>query len=46
MKKIAKVILCLVLLAVMVLAPVGAKEGPGPDDRPISHINSINSVVM
>ena len=42
MKKIAKVLVCLVIIAVMVLAPVGAKEGPGPDDRPIGHVEVVN----
>jgi len=43
MKKLVKLVLCLALIAVAVFAPVGAKEGPGPDDRPIGWI-SINSV--
>jgi len=46
MKKIAKLVFCLAFIAVMVFVPVGAKEGPGPDDRPIGWINCINSVEL
>ena len=38
MKKIVKLVLCLVLVAMLCFAPKAANNpGPGPDDRPISY---------
>ncbi|MDD3191780.1 MAG: hypothetical protein PHP41_03410 [Bacilli bacterium] len=40
MKKLAKVFLCLTLIAMLCFATMGVrKDGPGPDDRPIGYIN-------
>lgn len=45
MKKLIKVVLCLILVAMLSFAPKLTQGpgdgGPGPDDRPISYINGI-----
>lgn len=41
MKKILKAVLCLAMIAIVVLAPGVAKDGPPVDDRPISYAYSI-----
>lgn len=44
MKKVVKVVLCLLFVAMLSFGPrfaEGLNDGPRPDDRPIAYINSV-----